>query len=385
MIPRALGSAALALGLCLPTCLDYDPGTDACAGVVCDTPPPPTCVDGITLRTHHVPGTCSQGVCAYPFVDDPCAGGTCQDGQCLGCQPACAGSACGPDGCGGACGACQAGCACTAEGQCDCGCQGILVDNQGIPEAYPSLYVEPTEAAGAFQARLAAFKTRRGLADFDYDIRASDITWAPTLRRQTDWAYVSLGEGALDESNTSARAAELFAAEGEFFLTAGLTLLPGRVGCTDSECEAVFAQDYCGLKLGSEHGAFDGEVSLRATREDSALQRASSNAVPLVPVPRNPLLSGQEARERMLGQELRYACPDGPHTVVVSDLSQLTLEPGGPMVWVHPSATLSDTLELHLAYRIGVDPDSASRFHWVCALDALDGTLISATPQFDCD
>ncbi|HOX42902.1 MAG TPA: hypothetical protein PK668_04845 [Myxococcota bacterium] len=465
MNPRALGIALGVLGLCLPACLDYGREADACAGVVCDRPSPPTCVDGITLRTYHAPGACSQGVCSYPSADEPCADGTCRDGQCVGCQPACAGLACGPDGCGGSCGACQAGCACTAEGQCDCGCQapdfppdcldvpdfecgfmatcqdgalqvswhvhlfcngqeqiqeyscshaclhgcvedylgwpasgtalveeaclpaagcqGILLDNQGIPEGYPSLYVEPADAEQTFQDRLAAFKARWGLGAFDYDISTTGITWTPRLWRRSSGPYIRLGEGVFDESDALARSEELLTADGEFFRTAGLAFTPGELSCNDPYCRVILAQDYCGLSVASADPSFDGTVELLVAQEYAGLHEARTGVVPLVPVPRNPLLTGQEARERLLGLELEYWCADGLHTATVSDLSELTLEPEVPLVWAQPSGTRPDALELRLAYRVEVLVDWG--LGWTCALDAVDGTLISETAGFICD
>jgi hypothetical protein len=64
-----------------------DPGepdagmSDACADVVCDSPPPPVCVSPTRLRTRHG-GTCSSGVCSYASTDVTCAD-ACQDGACV--------------------------------------------------------------------------------------------------------------------------------------------------------------------------------------------------------------------------------------------------------------------------------------------------------------
>lgn len=67
-------------------------------------------------------GPNERGVCVIDPDREgkPCGSGgqVCQqDGSCA-CEPACTGKTCGPDGCGGSCGACDAGQACTTEGVC---------------------------------------------------------------------------------------------------------------------------------------------------------------------------------------------------------------------------------------------------------------------------
>lgn len=64
---------------------------DPCAGVVCDQPPPDTCVNPDTRRSYAAPGVCSHGVCSYPFDETYCPHG-CSDGICQG-DP-CAGVVC---------------------------------------------------------------------------------------------------------------------------------------------------------------------------------------------------------------------------------------------------------------------------------------------------
>jgi hypothetical protein len=148
-------------------CVDYGSHQDPeCEGVVCNSPPADTCVDGLTKRVYKSPGTCKEGVCSYGFEDIECAEGECVDGVCEGCTPACGDRECGPDprcgtscgdcigcyseidpslcmedgtcamvccpdctgrecggdGCGGICGSCDPGCSCNMNGQCECGC-----------------------------------------------------------------------------------------------------------------------------------------------------------------------------------------------------------------------------------------------------------------------
>jgi hypothetical protein len=64
---------------------------DACAGISCDAPPAPTCVDATTRRTWASMGTCAGGTCAYTAVETACAAG-CSNGACL--SDPCTGVAC---------------------------------------------------------------------------------------------------------------------------------------------------------------------------------------------------------------------------------------------------------------------------------------------------
>ncbi len=58
------------------------PSCDLCAGVRCESPPPPQCIDAHTLRSYAATGACADGRCAYASNDAACAAG-CADGACL--------------------------------------------------------------------------------------------------------------------------------------------------------------------------------------------------------------------------------------------------------------------------------------------------------------
>ena len=126
---------ALVGGLCIhgpypdgAPCDDGDlctaPGT--CQDTTCLLGPPLDCDDGNPCTED----ACQpESGCAYQALDQvPCPGGTCADGVC--CVPACAGKECGPDGCGGSCGACGAEEECDAFGQCVTQC---VVDPPAVP------------------------------------------------------------------------------------------------------------------------------------------------------------------------------------------------------------------------------------------------------------
>jgi Cys-rich repeat protein len=57
---------------------------DPCVGVACASPPADYCVDATTARKNQAVGTCSAGLCSYPFSDVPCPAG-CEGGKCKEC------------------------------------------------------------------------------------------------------------------------------------------------------------------------------------------------------------------------------------------------------------------------------------------------------------
>ena len=75
----------------MSSCDDADPCTigdscvlGVCAGtaLLCDTPPPATCVSATTLRTFTTAGICTAGDCSYDHTDTTCAASDCADGVC---------------------------------------------------------------------------------------------------------------------------------------------------------------------------------------------------------------------------------------------------------------------------------------------------------------
>ena len=83
-------------GRCLAGQCQYDPVdstcattcsqgacVDACAGVSCVTPPRPACTDAATLRTFAQTGACAMGTCSYVNTDTTCVNG-CEAGRCKG-------------------------------------------------------------------------------------------------------------------------------------------------------------------------------------------------------------------------------------------------------------------------------------------------------------
>ncbi len=62
-----------------------------CAGVTCDSPAPPQCLDAHSVRRFVSPGQCTAGSCTYASADESCANG-CSNGACVG--DACGGVVC---------------------------------------------------------------------------------------------------------------------------------------------------------------------------------------------------------------------------------------------------------------------------------------------------
>ena len=99
-------------GQCGPFCgLDCGgcPAGQACWMGACCTP---ACTNDDGSARQCGPDGCggSCGACEDTW--------TCVDGTCVACQPQCEGRQCGPDGCGGSCGTCEAPAACDEAGQC---------------------------------------------------------------------------------------------------------------------------------------------------------------------------------------------------------------------------------------------------------------------------
>lgn len=64
---------------------------------------------------------CLADTCGCRMQTDCAPGEDCFDSRCqLGCEPACAGRVCGPDGCGSVCGQCDPSATCGADGGCHC-------------------------------------------------------------------------------------------------------------------------------------------------------------------------------------------------------------------------------------------------------------------------
>ncbi|MBI3182737.1 MAG: hypothetical protein HYZ28_11420 [Myxococcales bacterium] len=77
---------------CAKGCANNACSGEPCTGVSCTTPPAPFCVNATTLRTYAPSGTCQGSICSYSFNDTGCANG-CQSNQCVN-QNLCQGVVC---------------------------------------------------------------------------------------------------------------------------------------------------------------------------------------------------------------------------------------------------------------------------------------------------
>ncbi len=68
---------------CGDGCVDAGCALDTCAGVVCQRPPAPVCVDATHVRVSSPNGSCTTGSCFYSSTVVACVG-TCVDGHCTG-------------------------------------------------------------------------------------------------------------------------------------------------------------------------------------------------------------------------------------------------------------------------------------------------------------
>jgi hypothetical protein len=68
--------------VCPGGCKDGKCLGDLCIGVTCNTPPPPACANPLALNTYTAPGLCKDGTCEYPYTEQSCPNG-CKDGKCL--------------------------------------------------------------------------------------------------------------------------------------------------------------------------------------------------------------------------------------------------------------------------------------------------------------
>jgi len=108
----APASGCKAAGVCQPT------GAAAGTCTYANLPDGSACDDG---RACTSPDTCASGACFAGPSTCP-SGSSCDAGGACVCTPACAGKTCGPDGCGGSCGACTGSDTCNASGQCVASC-----------------------------------------------------------------------------------------------------------------------------------------------------------------------------------------------------------------------------------------------------------------------
>jgi hypothetical protein len=136
----------------------------------------------------------------------------------------------------------------------------------------------------------------------------------------------------------------------------------------------TLAQDYCGLALRSKEPSYRGDLVFDTYVKDGCLWRAISHFVPMIPIPRNVLLSEAQLKQAIVGLTLTYACATGERSVQVSEQNTFIM-PVTPTVLVRKSSTVANALEYRLAVGVVVAMGSDSPLAWTIYVDGLDGTV----------
>jgi hypothetical protein len=260
-------------------------------------------------------------------------------------------------------------------------CQGILLDSR--PDTYPVLYREPASAEELFATRTGALLSAYGLDDADYTFEPAPITWATTVKQGMGPCTLALG-GTVTKETVTAMAQSFLTKWGDIFQYQDNGKVD-RVGpsCFNKFCQARLQQDYCGLPVFSEEMSYRGAATFYVYASDGCLNEATSSFVPMVPMPRNVLLSEAEIERALLGLELSYSCPGGKRTVQVSEQDAFTM-PDTPSVLVRKSATEANAVEYRLAVPVEVEIGGSMGLPWIIYVDGIDGTVLANVAEFIC-
>ncbi len=134
----------------------------------------------------------------------------------------------------------------------------------------------------------------------------------------------------------------------------------------------------------SREQSYRGDLKFDTYLKDGCLWRAISHFVPLVPIPRNVLLSEAKLRQAIVGLTLTYTCATGERSVEVTEQDTFTM-PDSPTVHVRPSSTVANALEYRLAVGVVVAIGGNSPLVWTIYVDGLDGTVLESMAGFLCD
>lgn len=261
-------------------------------------------------------------------------------------------------------------------------CQGILFDETFPPPTYPVLYHEPANANATFTTRTSALLSSYGLGASDYTFDPMPVSWAATLQQGNGACKLGLGD-TLSAATFLTTARSFLSKWGDLFQYKGNDKEGVAPSCVGNLCTVTLAQDYCGLPVLSRDASYHGDLRVDAYVKDSCLWRAISHFVPMVPIPKNVLLSEAQLKQALVGLTLTYACKTGEQSVQVSEQDSFTM-PATPTVFVRKSATVDNALEYRLAVGVVVATKSAA-LAWTIYVDGLDGTVIDNFAGFICD
>jgi len=269
------------------------------------------------------------------------------------------------------------------DGNLSLSCQGILLDNTFPPETYPVLYREPASANESFTARTSALLSSYGLATSDYTFDHIPVSWAATIQQGNGPCTLDLG-GTSSAATFLATARSFLSKWGDLFQYQDNGKESVAPSCDSKFCMVTLAQDYCGLPLRSKEQNYRGDLVFDTYVKDGCLWRAISHFVPMVPIPRNVLLSEVQLKQAIVGLTLTYACATGERSVQVSAQDTFIM-PVTPTVLVRESSTVASALEYRLAVGVVVGMGSNSPLAWTIYVDGLDGTVLDSVAGFICD
>jgi hypothetical protein len=261
-------------------------------------------------------------------------------------------------------------------------CQSILLDNTFMPPTYPVLYPEPANAAETFATRSAALLSAYSLADADYTFKTVPVSWTATIEQGMGPCTLLLG-GPLTKETSLATAQSFLSRWSDLFQYRDTGKESVPTSCDSKFCMVRLAQDYCGLSVFSKDQNYHGDVYVDIYAKDGCLWRAISHFVPMVPIPRNVLLSEAKLKQAIVGLTLTYACPEGQRSVQVSE-NDTFIMPDAPKVVVRKSPTIGNTLEYRLAVPVVVEIGGSEGLPWTVYVDGLDGTVLENVAGIIC-
>ncbi len=256
------------------------------------------------------------------------------------------------------------------------GCDGLVLDNDSVPNDYPPTYSAPLDAEENFWQQAEDFRTATGIDGSVSPLVPHSVTWTPDIR-------VSPGLPIPHDGEMSAEILMLLAEDlmdewGSFFGTKGLAMENDSSICGGPTCRIEYKQDFCGFAVVSDSYEHNGRIGFTAVVQEGGtfLSRISSAVVPMISVYQDPVLDENEAAGRLVGTTLEYFNIAGqPLSYEVTSETPLRFSET-PVIFVH--VTDDERLEYHLAYEVFIDTDSL----WTGYVDAIDGQLLHFVQNF---
>ncbi len=267
-------------------------------------------------------------------------------------------------------------------------CDELLLNNAGVPGAYPFTLGEDDARRDAALAALAALSEAYNVETINAPSLAP-FTYTPSWLTTFDLTPVP-GDSTAAELETLL---EAFLAEGQgLFAFDHAVPEDGNGSETDTgHFRFRYTQTYCGevfanaavQAAGHPRGAFvDGLAwAERGTlvvemRKDGLIQTLTDLLVPaLLHAPTNPIVDAETAAAALAGERLDALACFGPsgHEIAANELGEV----GDPVLLLLETA---DGLQLHLAWPIGIYLEGTTTGY----VDALTGEPLAWALHFDC-